>query len=60
MWGSLPPTYGEDASGWAGFTRFKEGFGTEFVEFVGSFDYVIQPTLYTLYNAAYAIRKKVL
>lgn len=60
MWGSLPPTYAEDASGWAGFTRFKEGFGTEFVEFVGSFDYVIQPKLYTLYNAAYAVRKKIL
>ncbi len=45
MWGSLPPDYSENTI-WAGFTRFKEGYGGSFVEFVGSYDLVIRPLLY--------------
>ncbi|OGK62296.1 hypothetical protein A2334_02280 [Candidatus Roizmanbacteria bacterium RIFOXYB2_FULL_38_10] len=56
MWGSMPPVYSEKHS-WAGFTRFKEGYGTKFVEMVGSFDLVISPFLYHLYNAAHTIRE---
>ena len=56
MWGSLPPNYLESHS-WAGFTRFKEGYGTEFKEFVGSFDLVISPLQYFLYNLAHSIRE---
>lgn len=59
MWGSLPPDYDHEDP-WAGFTRFKEGYGTTFVEFVGSFDLVINPLLYPLYNLAYKIRQKIL
>ena len=62
MWGSLPPTYAEDGAdgGWGGFTRFKEGFGTEFVQFIGSYDYIINPILYSMYNAAHIIRRKLI
>lgn len=62
MWGSLPPIYAEngEGGGWAGFTRFKEGFGTEFVEFIGSFDYVLHPVLYSMYNAAHIVRRKLI
>ncbi len=59
MWGSAPPEY-KDNDPWAGFTRLKEGYGSEFVEFVGSYDFVINPHLYKLYNAMYAIRSKLL
>ncbi|OGK22042.1 hypothetical protein A3C23_03080 [Candidatus Roizmanbacteria bacterium RIFCSPHIGHO2_02_FULL_37_13b] len=73
MWGSLGLEYKELSSvgpstelrtnlnkDWIGFTRFKEGYGTEFVEFVESFDLVINQLLYTGYNIVNAIRKKIL
>jgi len=56
MWGSLPPNY-EPKHSWSGFTRFKEGYGTKFVEFIGSYDLVINPTLYKIYNAIYLLRE---
>jgi hypothetical protein len=59
MWGSLPPGY-PDSNPWSGFTRFKEGYGAEFVKFVGSFDLVINPTVYYLYNLAEKFRRKLL
>lgn len=58
MWGSLSPDYAQDTKGWGGFTRFKEGYGTDFVEFVGSFDLVLNPVLYRVYNVADVVRKK--
>lgn len=59
MWGSLPPDYDQETP-WAGFTRFKEGFGGEFVEFVGSYDLVLNNALYSLYNLADKVRRTVL
>ncbi len=56
LWGSLPPNY-SPSHPWAGFTRFKQGYGTEFVELVGSFDLVIDPIFYYLYNLIYPIRQ---
>ncbi len=56
MWGSLPPDYDANHS-WSGFTRFKSGYGTEFVEMVGSYDLVINPFLYRLYNFIYSLRE---
>jgi len=56
MWGSLPPNYDADNS-WSGFTRFKEGYGTKFIEFIGSYDLVINPTLYKVYNFIYSLRE---
>jgi len=55
MWGSLPPNY-DPTHSWSGFTRFKEGYGTIFVEFIGSYDLVINPLLYKLYNFIYYLR----
>ena len=55
MWGSLPPNT-ESRSGWDGFTRFKEGYGTQYRQFVGSYDLVVKPTLYTLYSLAHKLR----
>ncbi len=59
MWGSLPPDYDRSKS-WAGFTRFKEGYGTTFFRFAGSYDIVIHPLLYRAYNMVYAIRDLIL
>lgn len=59
MWGSLPPGYNIN-SAWGGFTRFKEGYGGEFVELVGSYDLIINPLLYRLYNVIYKLRKRVI
>jgi lipid II:glycine glycyltransferase (peptidoglycan interpeptide bridge formation enzyme) len=55
MWGSLPPNYSQNDP-WAGFTRFKEGYGGKFVELVGSYDLVINKSLYSLYNLIYKLR----
>lgn len=59
MWGSLPPTYDRKGK-WSGFTRFKEGYGTKFVKFVGSYDMVINPLLYPIYSLAYQIRNAII
>ncbi len=39
-----------------GFHRFKEGYGGRLVEFIGSYDFVINPLLYTIYTHAEDIR----
>lgn len=56
MWGSLGPNY-DATDPWSGFTRFKEGYGTKFTEFVGSYDLVINPLLYKIYNTVYSLRE---
>ncbi|MDO8503700.1 MAG: peptidoglycan bridge formation glycyltransferase FemA/FemB family protein [bacterium] len=43
-----------------GFTKFKEGFAPEVVEFLGTWDLVINPTLYPIYRIAEEIRWKIL
>lgn len=59
MWGSLGPDYGS-AHPWAGFTRFKEGYGGKFVKLAGSYDLVVNKPLYELFNLAYQIRNNYL
>ncbi len=59
MWGSLPPDYSQNHP-WAGFTRFKEGYGTEFTHLSQSFDIIVNPILYKLYSFAYSVREKIL
>lgn len=56
MWGSLPPNY-DLTHPWSGFTRFKQGYGTKFIEFIGSYDFIIKPFLYKIYNIAYFLRE---
>lgn len=55
MWGSM----GENPDihdAWYGFHRLKQGYGPELVEFVGSYDLVINPYLYQLYKTADKLR----
>ena len=59
MWGSLPPQY-NDSHPWAGFTRFKEGYGTEFTHLSASWDLVIHKNLYAVYGFIHKIREKML
>ncbi len=56
MWGSLGPNY-DLSDPWSGFTRFKEGYGTKFTEFAGSYDLVINPFYYKIYNVIYSLRE---
>jgi len=55
LWGAL----GHDPDPndpWFGFHRFKEGYRPTPVEFIGSYDLIIQPFLYTLYILADSVR----
>jgi lipid II:glycine glycyltransferase (peptidoglycan interpeptide bridge formation enzyme) len=49
MWGSLGPDAKVGENGF-GFHRFKQGYGGSLVQFVGTYDLVINPTLYKIYN----------
>lgn len=59
MWGSLGPNP-DPKDPWYGFHRFKEGYGGKLVEFIGTYDLVLNPTLYKLYNLADNLRWKFL
>lgn len=55
MWGALGPNPNpKDA--WYGFHRFKQGYGGKLVEFIGSYDLIINPILYQLYKLTDKIR----
>jgi lipid II:glycine glycyltransferase (peptidoglycan interpeptide bridge formation enzyme) len=59
LWGAMGPTpTGEPDTNdpWYGFHRFKQGFNPALVEFVGSYDLVIQPFLYSLFKIADKLR----
>ena len=45
---------------WYGFHRFKEGFGAKLVEFIGTYDLIIDHRFYPLYNLANNLRWKFL
>ncbi len=49
MWGSLGPEAKEIDQGY-GFHRFKQGYGGQLVQFVGTYDLVINENLYKVYN----------
>ena len=51
MWGAMSDTP-DTKDPWYGFHRFKQGCGARHVEFVGSFDLVINPLMYQLYKVA--------
>jgi lipid II:glycine glycyltransferase (peptidoglycan interpeptide bridge formation enzyme) len=59
MWGSLGPD-ADSKDPWFGFHRFKLGYGTRLVEFIGSYDLVINPIIYNLYNLVYDLRSIIL
>jgi lipid II:glycine glycyltransferase (peptidoglycan interpeptide bridge formation enzyme) len=58
-WGSLGPNP-DPTDPWYGFHRFKEGYGGNLVEFVGSYDLIINPLLYQVYNIIHPIRQFIL
>lgn len=49
MWGSLGENP-DTTDPWYGFHRFKMGYGPTLIEFVGSYDLVINPILYQIYK----------
>jgi len=49
MWGCLGPNAKEMDNGY-GFHRFKQGYGGQLVQYVGTYDLVVNPQLYKLYN----------
>jgi len=59
MWGSLGPDADKNDN-WYGFHRFKQGYGPRLVEYVGSYDLVINPFLYKLYVLADKVRWAIL
>ena len=59
MWGCLGPDAKEGENGF-GFHRFKQGFNGQPFEYVGTYDYVINPTLYKLYNSIDKLRWRLL
>lgn len=59
MWGSLSPNY-NTSDPWAGFTRFKEGYGTSFVHLSPSWDIVLNTFAYKIYSLIYRARSMLL
>lgn len=59
LWGSLGPEP-DKRDPWYGFHHFKQGYGPKLVEFMGTFDLVIKPRLYKVYNLADGLRWKYL
>jgi hypothetical protein len=55
-----PEVARQDSAGhkWSGVTRFKEQFGGEAVEILGSFDYINKPSAYKLFKMIERIRRK--
>lgn len=59
LWGSLGPNPDTNHP-WYGFHKFKMGFGGTLVEFVGSYDLVIDEPLYQIFTIVDSLRWKAL
>ncbi|MEK7450541.1 MAG: peptidoglycan bridge formation glycyltransferase FemA/FemB family protein [Patescibacteria group bacterium] len=59
MWGALGSNPDKNDP-WYGFHRFKEGYGGQLVEFIGSFDLVINSFFYEIYKLLDKIRWTIL
>lgn len=55
MWGALG-TVPDEKDPWYGFHKFKQGYGARHVEFIGSYDLVLNPVAYKLYVIADKLR----
>ncbi len=55
MWGSMGPDP-DTKDPWYGFHNFKQKYGPELVEFIGSYDLVINPAMYHAYKVADKLR----
>ncbi|MBI4059044.1 peptidoglycan bridge formation glycyltransferase FemA/FemB family protein [Candidatus Microgenomates bacterium] len=49
LWGSLGPD-ADPKNPWYGFHKFKQGYGGKLVEYIGSYDLVLNPFLYSLFH----------
>ena len=56
MWGALG-LEPDPKDSWYGFHRFKEGYGATHVESIGTYDLVLKPVLYRLYNLIFILRQ---
>ncbi|MFA6005366.1 MAG: peptidoglycan bridge formation glycyltransferase FemA/FemB family protein [Patescibacteria group bacterium] len=59
MWGALPEHY-DQKDPWAGFHRFKEGYGGVHKDYIGSVDVVMRPTEYRIFSVLWPLRTAVL
>lgn len=59
MWGALGPNP-DKHDPWYGFHRFKEGYGPKHVEYIGSYDLIINPFLYDIYKIVDKLRWTIL
>lgn len=59
LWGAMGPNP-DTHDPFYGFHRFKEGFTPALVEFIGSYDLIVNPFLYPLYTIADTIRWTIL
>ena len=57
-WWGIAPAGAGDNHPWAGITRFKVGFGGSRVSYPGTFDLVLQPAKYHLYQTARNVVRK--
>lgn len=55
MWGALEQKASE-RDPWFGFHRFKAGYGPTHVEYIGTYDLILEPTLYKSLNFAEKFR----
>lgn len=55
MWGALAPD-AKESNPWYGFHRFKAGYGSVHVEYVGTYDLILKPALYNTLNIADKMR----
>ncbi len=59
LWGALGPNANPNDP-WYGFHRFKEGYLPKLVEFIGSYDLILQPLAYCAFGIVDNIRQKIL
>lgn len=59
LWGALGPE-ADPKDPWFGFHKFKQGYGAELVEFMGSFDLVVNPKMYGVVKIADKLRWAIL
>jgi lipid II:glycine glycyltransferase (peptidoglycan interpeptide bridge formation enzyme) len=55
MWGALGPNPNQKDP-WFGFHNFKERYGPEHIEFVGSYDVIVKPKMYQVYKITNKLR----
>jgi lipid II:glycine glycyltransferase (peptidoglycan interpeptide bridge formation enzyme) len=59
LWGSLGPKPNQKDP-WFGFHRFKKGYGGDLMEFVGTYDFVVNEPYYKIFRLVEGLRWKLL